>query len=164
MSLSLEASLSRARSWADRLAWAGPLLVRISLASLFIVTGWGKLHDLEKVTGYFTELGIPLPGLNARVVATTEFVGGILVLLGLFTRLASLPLAFSMAIAISTGRRADIDGVATLFGFIEFTYLACFVWLALAGAGAVSLDRLLFARWPKPVAGQPLRAGASAPG
>ncbi|MGO8969315.1 MAG: DoxX family protein [Myxococcaceae bacterium] len=162
MSQSLETLLSRARYWADRLAWAGPLLVRISLASVFIVTGWAKLHDLEKVTGYFTELGLPMPGLNARVVATTEFVGGILVLLGLFTRLASLPLAFSMAVAILTGRRADIDGVATLFGFSEFTYFACFVWLVVAGAGAFSLDRLLFARWPKPVAGQLPRAAAPA--
>jgi putative oxidoreductase len=160
MSLSVENLLSRAKSVADRLAWLGPLLVRISLASVFVVTGWGKLHDLGKVTGYFTELGLPLPGLTAIVVATTEFVGGSLVLVGLFTRLASLPLAFSMLVAILTAKRGDIDGVATLFGFNEFTYLACFVWLVVAGAGAVSLDRVLFSRWPKAATGQPVRAAA----
>ncbi len=160
MSQSLETLFSRAKSAADRLAWLGPLLVRISLASVFVVTGWGKLHDLGKVTGYFTELGLPMPGLTAIVVATTEFVGGSLVLVGLLTRLAALPLAFSMLVAILTAKRGDIDGVATLFGFSEFTYLACFVWLVVAGAGAVSLDRLLFSRWPKGTAGQPLRVAA----
>ncbi len=161
MSPSVQTLSSRAVALAEKLGWLGPLLVRISLAAVFILTGWGKLHDLDKVTGYFTELGIPLPGLNARVVATTEFVGGILLLLGLFTRLAALPLAFSMFIAILTGRRADIDGVSTLFGFVEFTYLACFLWLALAGPGAVSLDRLLFSRWSKSGTGQPLGGAAS---
>ena len=154
---SLERLLSRARSTADRLAWLGPLLVRISLASVFIVTGWGKLHDLGKVTGYFTELGLPLPGPTAVLVAATEFVGGSLVLVGLFTRLASLPLAFSMLVAILTAKRGDIDGVATLFAFSEFTYFACFLWLFLAGAGAISLDRVLFSRWPRAAAAEPLR-------
>ncbi len=153
MSLSFKSLLSRARSLVDSLQWAGPLLVRISLASVFIVTGWGKLHDLGKVTGFFTELGIPMPGLNAGVVSTVEFVGGILVLVGLFTRFAALPLAFSMLVAILTARRGDIDGVATLFAFNEFTYFACFVWLVLSGAGPVSLDRLLFGTWVKSLPG-----------
>ena len=160
MSLSLPTLFSRARAAADRLAWLGPLLVRISLASVFVVTGWGKLHDLAKVTGYFTELGIPMPGLTAVVVATTEFIGGSLVLVGLFTRLASLPLAFSMLVAILTAKRGDIDGLATLFGFSEFTYLACFLWLAVAGAGPISLDRVLFSRLQKATASQPLQAAA----
>jgi putative oxidoreductase len=162
MSPSLESLLSRARSTAERLSWAGPLLVRISLASVFIVTGWGKLHDLGKVTAFFTELGIPIPGLNAGMAATVEFVGGILILVGLFTRLAALPMAFVMFIAILTARRPEIDGVASLFAFNEFTYLACFVWLAVAGAGAISLDRLLFGRrdsaLPKQVLGPPAAA------
>jgi putative oxidoreductase len=142
----LASLLSRGRSFSDRFSWAGPLLVRISLASIFIVTGWGKLHDLGKVTGFFTELGIPLPGVNAAVVSTIEFVGGTLLLVGLFTRFAALPLAVSMVVAIVTAKRGEIDGIASLFAFNEFTYFACFLWLALAGAGAVSLDRLLFGR------------------
>jgi len=158
MALSFETLLSRARSAAERVGWVGPLLVRISLAAVFVQTGWGKLHDLGKVTGFFTELGLPMPGLTAAVVATIEFVGGTLVAFGLFTRLASLPLAFSMLVAILTAKRGEIDGVATLFGFNEFTYLACFVWLVVAGAGAISLDRVLFSRWPKSSAGQTLRS------
>ncbi len=147
--MSFETLLSRALALANRLAWLGPLLVRISLAAVFMVTGWGKLHDLPKITAYFTELGIPMPGLNAVVVSTVELVGGTLLLVGLFTRLAALPMAFSMLVAILTAKRGEVDGLATLFGFNEFTYFACFLWLVVAGAGAVSLDRILFARWPK---------------
>ncbi len=147
--MSFETLLSRALALANRLAWLGPLLVRISLAAVFMVTGWGKLHDLPKITAFFTELGIPMPGLNAVVVSTVELVGGTLLLVGLFTRLAALPMAFSMLVAILTAKRGEVDGLATLFGFNEFTYFACFLWLVVAGAGAVSLDRILFARWPK---------------
>jgi putative oxidoreductase len=150
MSLQLLPLLVRARSLVDRAQWLGPLLVRISLASVFIVTGWGKLHDLPKVTGFFNELGIPAPGFNAGLVSCVEFFGGILILVGLCTRLVAIPLGFSMAVAILTAKRGDIDGVASLGAFNEFTYFACFVWLVVAGAGAVSLDRLIFDRWLKP--------------
>lgn len=142
----LDSLLSRARSLADRLAWAGPLLVRISLGAVFIPSGWGKLHNLPMVTDYFVELGIPMPGLNALVTSTFELVGGLLILFGLFTRLTSLPLALMMLVATVTAKRAEIDGLASFFGQNEMTYLTCFLWLAVAGAGAVSLDRLLFAR------------------
>jgi putative oxidoreductase len=155
MAQSFQALLTRALSLLDKVQWLGPLLVRIALASVFIFTGWGKLHGLEKVTGYFTQLGIPLPGLNAAMVATVEFVGGCLLLVGLFTRLAAVPMAFSMLVAIATGRRGDIDGIPWFFGFDEFVYVSCFVWLILAGAGAVSVDHFLRNRWFKSVGSQP---------
>jgi putative oxidoreductase len=124
----------------------GPLLVRLSLGAVFITSGWGKLHNLGQVTGFFTELGIPLPGFNAALVSTTELVGGVLILVGLFTRLAAIPLIVVMLVAIATAKRPEIDGVATLLGFIEFTYIAGFVWLLVSGAGRLSLDALFFGR------------------
>jgi putative oxidoreductase len=160
MALSFKSLVSHARFWVERAQWLGPLLVRISLASVFIVTGWGKLHNLPKIIGYFTELGIPIPGFNACLVSTVEFVGGTLLLLGLFTRFAAAPMAFSMLVAILTAKRGDIDGVAALGGFIEFSYLACFVWLVVAGAGKVSLDQLLFKKWVQsPPGPAPSQAG-----
>jgi putative oxidoreductase len=87
-----------------------------------------------------------MPGLNARIAAGTEFFGGILVLVGLATRVAVLPLAFTMVIAILTAKRGDIHGLTDLVGFEEWSYLVFFVWLAVAGAGPLSLDRLVAPR------------------
>jgi putative oxidoreductase len=139
----LSAALDRLRHIADRLSFLGPTLARLTLGLVFIGTGWGKLHHLGDVTDFFGSLHIPAPGFNARLVATTELVGGVAVLIGLGTRLVSLPLAFTMVIAILTAKREDITGLTALVGFEEWTYLVMFVWLAVAGAGPVSLDALL---------------------
>jgi len=87
-----------------------------------------------------------MPGLNARVAASTEFFGGILVLVGLCTRLVVLPMAFTMVIAILTAKLPDAHGLTDLVGFEEWSYLVLFLWLAVAGAGPLSLDRLIAPR------------------
>jgi putative oxidoreductase len=142
----IEAVRSRVLPALEKAQWVGPLLVRLSLGAVFITSGWGKLHNLGQVTSFFTELGIPFPGFNATLASSTELIGGTLILLGLFTRLAAIPLIFTMLVAIATAKRPEIDGVATLLGFIEFTYIAGFVWLLVSGAGRASLDALLFGR------------------
>jgi len=124
----------------DKVEFLGPTLARLTLASVFIGTGWGKLNNIGSTIEYFTSLHIPAPGFNAALAAGTEFVGGVLLLLGLFTRLAALPMAFTMVIAILTAKRDDLDGVRALLGFEEWTYIVLFVWLALAGPGPLSLD------------------------
>lgn len=129
-----------------RVAFLGPLLARITVGVVFMTTGWGKLHDLEKVTAFFTDLHIPAPAFQARLVACTELVGGLAMLLGLATRLLAIPLSVTMIVAILTAKRAEIDGVAALLGFEEWSYLVFFIWLALAGPGPISLDHLLARR------------------
>jgi putative oxidoreductase len=136
-------TLARMRDRANKLAFLGPTLARLTVGLVFIGTGWGKLHSLGDVTDFFASLHIPAPGFNARLAASTEFFGGILVLVGLGTRLASLPLAFTMVVAILTAKRANIDGLTTLVGFEEWSYLVFFIWLALVGSGPISLDRLV---------------------
>ena len=142
--------LARLRASADKLTgkltFLGPTLARLTVGLVFIGTGWGKLHSLGDVTDFFASLHIPAPGFNARLAASTEFFGGILVLVGLGTRLAALPLAFTMVVAIMTAKRADINGLTALVGFEEWSYLVFFIWLAVAGAGSLSLDNLV-TRW-----------------
>jgi putative oxidoreductase len=138
---------------AGRLSALAPLLIRLTLGAVFITSGWGKLHGLAQVTQFFQTLGIPLPGLNAAVVAGTEFFGGLLILLGLATRLAALPMAFTMVIAIATAKWSEVDGVATLAGFVETSYLVMFLVLAIIGPGALSLDALLARRFARPAPG-----------
>ncbi len=158
--MNLDALRSRTLATLERFSWVGPLAVRLSLGAVFLGTGWGKIHDLEKVTGFFTELGIPFPAAQATMVSLIELVGGSLVLLGLFTRFAVLPMMGTMVVAILTAKRPEIDGIRTLLAFEEFTYLAGFLWLFVAGAGKASLDALLFGRkvsLPRPL----LRPGAA---
>ncbi len=144
--MNLDALRTRALAILDRFSWVGPLAVRLSLGAVFLGTGWGKLHNLGQVTSFFTELGIPFPAANAAMVSGIELGGGTLILLGLFTRFAALPLMGTMVVAILTAKRPEIEGIRTLLAFDETLYLAGFLWLFVAGAGKASLDALIFGR------------------
>src|SRR5215470_14967742 len=146
--MKLEALRSRSLAHLEGVSWVGPLAVRLSLVAVFFDTGWGKVHNLAQVTSFFTELGIPFPAAQAAFVSGVELVGGTLILLGLFTRLAALPLMGTMVVAILTAKRPEIDGIRSLLAFDESTYLAGFLWLFVAGAGKASLDWLIFTRKP----------------
>jgi putative oxidoreductase len=137
---------ARALEILERLRWLAPLLGRLAVGLLFMSTGWGKVHSLDKVTAFFVSLHIPAPGLNAVVVGYSELIGGTLLVLGLATRLAAIPLIVSMVVAILTAKLGDLHNVFDLVGFDEFTYLVVLVMIVLIGPGAVSLDHLLFAR------------------
>jgi len=85
------------------LDFTAPLLIRIYLAPIFILAGWGKLNDLESTAYYFGEyLGLPLPDLMAFLAGSTEFFGGIAILIGLATRWFSIPLMVTMIVAATT--------------------------------------------------------------
>ena len=127
------------------LRWLPPTVARLTIGWVFVQSGWGKLHDLPKVIGFFTELGIPAPQFQAPLAATAEFVCGSLILIGLFTRVASLPLIGTMIVAILTARRSDIHELSDLFGTIEYLYIVILLWLGAYGAGPISLDAV-FAR------------------
>src|SRR6266567_4475729 len=114
ISAKIDSVLRRLRGLADKLGFVGPTLARVTVGLVFVGTGWGKLHSIPDVTSFFTDLHIPAPGFHARLVAGTEFFGGLLVLVGLGTRLVSLPLAFTMVIAILTAKRPNIDGLTAL--------------------------------------------------
>lgn len=133
--------------WPRRIAacfdGCGPLLARLVTGYTFAVTGWAKLHNLTDVTAYFTDLGIPYPQILTPFVAGWEFLGGVLLILGLLTRIAGGGLAVVMVVATISAKLADTHSLADLLGYEEATYFAVFTWLALAGAGRYSLDHLL---------------------
>jgi len=134
---------SKALAVLDRIWWLAPLIGRFGVGLLFLSTGWGKAHSLDKVTQFFVTLHIPAPGLNAVVVAYSELICGALLVVGLATRLATMPLIVSMIVAILTAKLGDIHGLFDLVGADEFTYLCVLIMLALIGPGKVSLDRIL---------------------
>src|ERR1700741_361211 len=79
--------------------------VRLYWGWQFMQAGWGKLHDIGKVIGFFTELGIPAPMLNAYFVSALEFAGGLLLVVGLGSRLIGLLLTVDMIVAYITADR-----------------------------------------------------------
>jgi putative oxidoreductase len=139
----VEAWRGRALVQLDRLRWLAPLVGRLAVGLLFASTGWGKVHDIPKVTRFFTELGIPAPGFHAVLVGYSELVCGSLLVLGLFTRLATVPLVVSMIVAIATAKRSELHGLFDLVGFDEFTYLCVLVMIALLGPGPASFDAMI---------------------
>ena len=142
----------------ERLSWLPPTLSRLAIGVVFIGTGWGKLHNLDKINSFFAELGIPAPGFNAVLASSAELICGALILVGLFTRLASLPLLVVMVVAILTAKRGDIGGLSDLLGFLETLYVVVLSWLVTAGPGPLSLDRLAL----RALAGPPASGAAPA--
>ncbi len=126
-----------------RLKGLALLLGRLAVGLVFLSTGWGKVHNVEKVTEFFSSLHIPAPGLNAVVVGWSELLCGAALVIGLFTRLATIPLIVSMVVAILTAKRGDIHGFFDLVAFEETTYLLVLVMIAILGPGAIAFDHLL---------------------
>lgn len=127
------------------------LVVRLYWGWQFAQVGWGKLHNLNKVTDLFGSLGIPAPSLSAPVISSLEFIGGILLILGLGSRLIALLLACDMLTAFLTADREALFGALAepdkFFGAAPYTYLFASLIVLIFGAGKLSLDALLLSRY-----------------
>jgi putative oxidoreductase len=147
------ASLKRATELGLRVAatlsFLAPLLTRLVVGYAFFLTGRGKWQHFDNTVTFFTELGIPFPEANAAFVATLELVGGVCLILGLLTRLMSAGLLSTMVVALLTADRErflESLNPASEIGPTDisaFVFLLFFLWLALLGPGAVSLDALI---------------------
>jgi putative oxidoreductase len=126
--------------------WAGPLAVRMVVGWVFLWSGWTKLQILPRMIENFRGWGIPAPEILTPFVSGMEFVGGLLLLVGLLTRFIAVPMMAIMIVAIAAAKWADVDSLETLLGFEEVSYFVMFAWLAIAGPGPVSLDHLVVRR------------------
>ena len=130
-------------------AFLAPLLTRITLGYAFILTGSGKLANLDQFTLFLTELGVPFPATQAPFVAGLEFVGGICLVLGLLTRVMGLGLAATMVVALLSAERALFLNAWLPTGDVgpldvpAWVFLLLLTWLVLYGPGMLSLDALL---------------------
>jgi putative oxidoreductase len=130
------------------------LFVRLYWGWQLIESGWGKLHHLEKVTDFFRSLNLPMPGQMAVFISCVEFFGGLLLVLGLLSRLNALVLVVNMLMAYITADRE------ALFAFFsdpdKFSAAAPYVFLIASliilvfGPGRLSLDTFLLGRYPYP--------------
>lgn len=126
------------------------LAVRLNWGFQFAQTGWGKLHNLARITAFFTDLHIPLPDLNAPFISTLEFAGGILFMLGLFSRPIAFLLACKMFVAYWT---ADHEALTSLFSdpgkfYVAdpYTFLFASLVILIFGAGFCSVDTVIAMR------------------
>ncbi len=108
----------------------GLLFLRVSVALIFIYSGWSKLSSMDMVIGMFTNLGFPVAAFWAYLVAIVEFLGGIAILVGLYTRSIASILAIIMVVALLV---AHVPGPLKQ-AFLPIALLGS--TLALAGTGA----------------------------
>ncbi len=123
------------------------LAIRLYWGWQFFLTGKGKLMNLDRTTGYFESIDIPLPKLNAVMAGTTEAVGGLLLFCGLFSRIISVPLTFVMLVAYATAHNDEMKAIFTepekFLSASPFQFLFACVLIFVFGPGKISLDALL---------------------
>jgi len=129
------------------------LAVRLYWGWQFAQTGWGKLHHLAQITEFFRSLGIPAAAFNAHFVSGLEFVGGLLLMAGLVSRLTGFLLAANMFVAYWTADHAALLSVfsdpGSFYGADPYTFLFASLLVLIFGAGYFSLDVAIARRWRK---------------
>ena len=125
------------------------LLVRLYWGWQFTQTGLGKLHRLPQVAQFFASLNIPFPGVNAAFASWLELVGGILLILGLASRVTALLLAIDMFVAYLTADSMALHSVISdpgkFYNADPFTFLFAALLILIFGPGKFALDSFL--RW-----------------
>lgn len=130
------------------------LLVRLYWGWQFIETGWGKVNHLDKVTEFFTSLGIPFAALQAPFVAGLELVGGMLLLVGLVSRPIALLLAINMLVAYIAADReallAIVSNPEQFYHAAPYTFLFATMLIFIFGPGKASIDAWISGKKPEP--------------
>ncbi|HVH86332.1 MAG TPA: DoxX family protein [Terriglobales bacterium] len=123
------------------------LLVRLYWGWQFWQAGWGKLQDISKPIGFFADLGIPFPVFNAWLISLLECFGGILLFVGLASRLIAIPLVIDMTVAYLTADREALKSIFSepgkFYGADPYTFWFAALLILIFGPGALSLDWLI---------------------
>lgn len=123
------------------------LIIRLYWGWQFFIAGKGHLTNLDKTANFFQGLNIPAPKFNAILAGGTECIGGLLLLVGLGSRIITVPLIFTMVIAYLT---AESDAAHAIFSnpdkFVTatpFLFLLAAVIVLIFGPGCFSLDAVI---------------------
>jgi putative oxidoreductase len=123
------------------------LAVRLYWGWQLIESGWGKLHNLPKVTDFFTSLNLPMPAQMAVFISCVEFFGGLFLMLGLLSRLTALVLTVNLIMAYVIGDRealksffSDPDKFAAAAPYV---FLIASLIILIMGPGKICVDTLL---------------------
>jgi putative oxidoreductase len=123
------------------------LAVRLYWGWQLIQSGWGKLHNLDKVTDFFTSLNLPMPAQMAVLISCLEFFGGILLALGLFSRLIALALTINMIMAYVTADKEALHAIFSdpdkFYAAAPYTFLIASLIILAFGPGKICVDAVL---------------------
>ena len=126
------------------------LLVRLYWGWQFAQSGWGRLHHLDNATSFFASLGLPAPHLTVICISLLELVGGILLILGLGSRVIGLLLAGDMIGAYALSDREALTSILTdpgkFYGADPYTFLFASLLIMIFGPGKYSIDYWLWKR------------------
>jgi putative oxidoreductase len=126
----------------------GYILIRIILGYIFLVAGLQKFIFPDAMgPGRFIEMGFPVPEFTAYFVGFFETLGGFLILIGLASRLAAIPLAITMIVAIITTKFPQFsDGFWTFAqaARLDIAMLLTSIFVIYNGSGRYSLDEKVF--------------------
>jgi len=125
------------------------IVARFVIGFVFIESGYGKFKNIDQVIRYFESLSIPFSHFQAPLVAGAELIAGVMILVGLITRLASLPLITIMVVALVTAKADEIVDLSSLLGLSEFLYIVLLLGLLIHGAPRISIDQLINKRCQK---------------
>ncbi len=118
----------------------GYLILRIAIGIVFIVSGWNKIANIDMVIGFFGKIGFA--AWMAYFVAYAEFIGGVALVLGLFTRAAAVLIAIIMAVAVKV---LFAQGFSLANGGYEYPFMLMLTAIAIVlfGAGKYSIDNFI---------------------
>jgi len=123
------------------------LLVRLYWGWQLVESGWGKLHNLGKVTEFFTSLNLPMPAQMAVFISCVEFFGGLLLAIGLFSRMTALVLTINMVMAYLTADREALFSIISdpdkFYAAAPYVFLIASLIILIFGPGKFCVDYLL---------------------
>lgn len=132
------------------------LLVRVTWGYQLVESGWGHYTHIARTAAFFASLHVPLPEVSVYLSATTELLGGSLLILGLFARIVSVPLCFNFCVAYASASWPDLmttlhqKGIGDAFdAFVNdtaFPFLVTSLLILAFGPGRIALDALIFRR------------------
>lgn len=128
------------------------LWMRLTWGHQFYITGSGKLANIDRVVEFFISLGIPYAHFQAYLVSYTELIGGILLMLGFASRLATIPLIIAMVTALATAHAHLLTHFdfffepSTLVHEAPYPFLITSLLVFIFGPGRISVDAWL-KRW-----------------
>jgi len=123
------------------------LAARLYWGWQLIQSGWGKLHNLPKVTDFFTSLNMPMPAQMAVAISCVEFFGGIFLAVGLLSRLTALVLTVNMIMAYVIADREALQSFFSdpdkFYAAAPYVFLIASLIILIFGPGKLCLDTLL---------------------